>query len=255
MITAVIIARNEEHQIAEAITSAKKVADKVVVVDDQSEDATAVIASELGAIVLKADPSNSGFPDRVFRQGFQTVESGWILRMDSDERVTDELANELKKVAVSEEHQAASFARLNYMFGDYVRHGGWLNPHQVGFFKADSWDNSWGYGIHQQVGIFGKIKVISPDVAVMEHLDYYTIEQFVNRSFIKYAKHEAQIQFENGTKFTKLKLVILPTRKSIGRYLVRKGYKDGTRGLILAILLGIYDAITLIYLWELEKKS
>lgn len=87
-VTAVIVAHNEEEKIVEAINSARTLANKVIVIDDRSSDNTSRIATDLGASVVPALKENYANPELLFRQGFLIVETGWVLRMDADERLT-----------------------------------------------------------------------------------------------------------------------------------------------------------------------
>jgi glycosyltransferase involved in cell wall biosynthesis len=253
-VTAVIPAKNEEHQIAEAIRSAFLLADSVLVIDDDSQDGTARVAIEQGAKVIKGC-EHGGFIDKLFHFGFAQVDDGWILRLDADERVTEGLARELRKVMAEGKFVGASFARLHYMFGAPVFFGGWFKPFQVGFFRADSWDRSWKAGLHSQVPLKGETRVIPPALGHTIHYDYETIEQFIQRSLVSYARSEAAQKFEAGLRFKSGDLLIKPWVKFFGRFFVRKGYKDGERGMVLAALLAAYEIAVACFLWQLSKKE
>lgn len=254
MITAVIKAKNEADRIAAAILSARLVADIVLVIDDASSDNTVAIAESTGARVIAGVPHH-GSIDLLDRQGFEEVREGWILRMDADERVTPELARRLRAISGDEEASGARYARLNYMFGGGARHGGWFDPHQLGFFRFDAWDRTWGAEMHTQVPVFGQIHTVLPSDAFMEHFDYENIGQFVDRTLLRYASAEAAEMFARGVRFRKRKLLIGPFLRLWGRYVVRNGYRDGHRGLVLAALLGAYDIVRWSMLWELEKNN
>jgi glycosyltransferase involved in cell wall biosynthesis len=254
MITAVIKAKNEAGQIADAIRSAKSLSDEIIVVDDSSSDNTAELARALGARVV-CGRDHRGSIDLLDRQGFELVESGWILRMDADERLTPELVICLRRVAEGSAYSAVSYARLNYMFGAGVRHGGWFRPHQLGFFRADAWDRSWTAEMHTQVPVTGKVLTIAPRTAYMEHFDYESIDEFVHRTLSRYAAAEAREMYVQGVRFKRRHLLISPIVRILGRYFVRGGFLDGRRGLVLAALLGAYDVSRWSMLWELEKNG
>jgi glycosyltransferase involved in cell wall biosynthesis len=255
-ITAVIKARNEAAQIAMAIESALSLADEVIVVDDRSTDDTAAIAADLGARVL-AGLEHHGRIDLLDRQGFGAVSTGWILRMDADERLTPALAAELRRATLLPNAVAVSYARLNHMFGDVVRHGGWFDPHQRGFFRADSWQRDWDGGIHSQVPLRtgGDSLVIDPDLAWMIHLDYSNIDTFIERTLRRYAAAEAAELAASGARFSRRRILIDPFIRTWGRYFIRRGYRDGDRGLVLAGLLGAYDLARWSLVWELQEGS
>ena len=253
-ITAVIKAKDEERQIVEAVESALRLASRVLVIDDNSADATATLAWAAGAEVIPAI-AHHGQIDLLDKQGFMLVEDGWIVRMDADERLTDELIGELRRIVHSGVSASAEYARLNHMFGAAVRHGGWFLPHQRGFFRADSWSRDWDAHMHTQVPVTGLIETIAPSRAWMIHLDYDDIATFVRRSLSGYAAVEAREMFESGVKFRLGGLLVEPWKRTFGRYFIRQGYRDGLRGLVLAGLLGAYDIAKWSFLWELEKNE
>jgi glycosyltransferase involved in cell wall biosynthesis len=254
LVTTVIKAKNEEHQIAEAIQSAFLISDAVIVVDDGSSDSTADISIKCGARVVNGCIHN-GQIDKLDHFGFSLVESGWILRMDADERVTEGLAHELRKLIGEPGYAGARFARLHVMFGAPVYGGGWFRPFQLAFFRADSWDKTWGAKLHSQVPVAGKIKTIKPSVGHSVHFDYGEIEEFVDRSLLKYAREEASQKFDAGIKFSPLDLLIKPWVKFFGRFILRRGFKDGKRGLVLAGLLAAYEICVACFHWQLDRKN
>ena len=253
-ITVVIKARNEEGQIAEAIASANLITSEVIVVDDSSSDGTVRIATEVGAKVISGI-QHGGMIDKLDYQGFSMVRDGWILRMDADERITSDLARELIASVSDTKVSAVSYARLNFMFGEFVKHGGWFRPNTVGFFRADAWDKSWDCSLHSQVPIVGSIKSIDPSSAFMLHLDYLNIREFVVRSLSNYAHFEAVELKKQGKELRVIEIIFKPLRRFVGRYFLRLGFLDGFRGFWLASLLAVYDFLTLAYLWDLSRED
>lgn len=253
-ITAIIKAKNEAHRISEAIECAMLVADRVIVIDDLSEDATAKVSRSAGAEVVAGVP-HGGLIDQLDKFGFGLVESGWILRLDADEHVTRDLASALRAITSQADVNGARFARLHMMFGGEVRHGGWFEPHQLAFFRCDSWDTEWSASMHSQVPVTGRIVTISPKTAYSVHHDYDQVQQFVSRSYQNYARTEAVDDFNTGERFSVLMLVWRPWKRFIGRLVVRRGYRDGKRGVVLAALLAAYDIVYAATLWELGKDD
>lgn len=252
-ITVVIKAKNEEKQIGEAIKNALELADNVLVVDDQSTDRTAEIARALGAKVVRG-VKHDGLIDKLDYQGFMEVTDQWILRMDADERLTPGLVEQLKSLSHLEELSGVKYARKYFMFGDFVEHGGWLKANTVGFFRSNQWDKNWTCELHSQVPVLGNIEVIDASKGVMLHYDYENIGTFVNRSLGKYSRVEAMMKVSKGSKFSILRLFWKPFRKFFGRFFLRHGFRDGKRGLIVALLLALYDMMIEIYIWEIVQE-
>lgn len=249
-VTAVIKAKNESHQIEDAIRSAYLLADRVLVVDDSSSDDTAALARACGATVLMGLEHN-GHIDLLDRQGFSAVKSGWILRMDADERMTPELAAEAREIIELGNIAGIRYARLHVMFGAPVYFGGWFEPFQLGIFRSDSWDKNWTAATHSQVPVFGEIRTVNPKVASSVHFDYDNIPQFVERSLLRYAEIDAASRFNAGQRFKLLDLLLQPWMKFFGRLIIRQGFRDGHRGLVLAALLASYQICVACNMWYL----
>ena len=94
-ISVFIIAKNEADRIGYTIKSVRDWVDEVLVVDSGSVDATARISENLGAKVIHNDWKGYG-PQKVF--GEKTCRNDWILNIDADEKVSPELAEEIKQV-------------------------------------------------------------------------------------------------------------------------------------------------------------
>ena len=84
---------NEERLIGEVISSAKKICSEVVIIDSLSIDKTKSISLSLGAIVHEQPWLGNGFQKRV---GEDKSKNDWVLDIDADELVSDEMANEIK---------------------------------------------------------------------------------------------------------------------------------------------------------------
>ena len=83
---------NEERMIGEVITAAKKISSEVIIIDSLSLDKTKIISLSLGAKVIEQPWLGNGFQKRV---GEDAAKNNWVLDIDADEIVTDEMAEEL----------------------------------------------------------------------------------------------------------------------------------------------------------------
>lgn len=263
MISVVIAARNEERQIAECLASVVGWADEIVVVDDHSTDATVRIAEGLGARVLPMDgdqlPDDDprGRPDLVFRAGFLAARGDWILRMDCDERPSEGLKARLRAVAEADDRYAGvRFARRYYYFGDWLRHGGWFRSEQLGFFRSDAWDRSWPTAIHQHVPVTGPLlELPAREDLSMGHLEYDDVAQYVSRALVSYARADGRSRAQAEGPDRRPSFFLRPARRSLGRYVLRGGYRDGVRGAVAASLLGAYEVCAEAFAWEAGRRA
>ena len=84
---------NEERMIGEVISAAKKICSEIIIIDSLSIDKTKSIALSLGANVFEQPWLGNGFQKRV---GEEKCKNDWVLDIDADEIVTDEMALEIK---------------------------------------------------------------------------------------------------------------------------------------------------------------
>lgn len=262
MISVVVAARDEERRIGACLASVVGWADEVVVVDDHSSDRTAELAEQSGARVIRLAQRSfdgdelRGRPDLVFREGFLSVRGEWILRMDCDERPSEGLKARLRQVAAEDRYAGVRFARRYYYFGDWLRHGGWFRSEQLGFFRADAWDRSWPTAIHQHVPVRGEVlELPAVEDLSMAHLEYDDVAQFVTRALLSYARADGQARARAGGPGRRPSLFARPARRSLGRYVVRGGYRDGARGAVAAALLGAYEVCAEAFAWEAGRSA
>jgi len=253
-ITAVVKVKNESHQILECIKSIKNLTDNILIIDDFSDDDTVRICLDQKCKVIKG-VVHGGKIDLLDKQGFSLITDGWILRVDADERVTVDLANELIRLTKNTELSGVLFARKNEIFGRIIEHGGWFEATQLRFFRADRWNENWTANMHSQPEVRGKVISLNKYKYFSIHLDYQNLRQFVQRSFHNYAFDEAKDHVSNGVKTSIFKIVYLPLRKLFGKYFIRMGFLDGRHGFVLALLLSIYELLIQLYIWDMNRNE
>lgn len=91
----IILTFNEEIHIERCINSVKAIASQVVVIDSFSIDKTVHIAEGMGAIVLQNKWENNHAKQLNWGLENAAFTTDWILRIDADEVITPELANEI----------------------------------------------------------------------------------------------------------------------------------------------------------------
>jgi glycosyltransferase involved in cell wall biosynthesis len=90
MLSAILITRNEAHNLEDCLASLQGLADEIIVVDTQSSDATVSIAQRYGAKVAQPDDWLGFGPQK--NRALALTTQPWVLSIDADERVTPELA-------------------------------------------------------------------------------------------------------------------------------------------------------------------
>ena len=130
-ISVVIITKNEERYIEEAILSAK-FANEVLVVDSGSTDNTCSIAKSLGAKLVHHDWLGFG---KQKNKAIELASNDWVFVLDSDERITEELKTEILEVLNNPTHDGYNVARLNYFFGKFIKTCGLYPDYTIRLFN------------------------------------------------------------------------------------------------------------------------
>lgn len=248
-ISAVINTLNNEGIIERAIKFVKW-ADEIVICDMNSEDKTVDIAKKLGAKVYTHKRLEYVEPARNF--AISKASNEWILLLDPDEEVSNDLARRLKEMV--DKPITSNFVeipRKNIIFGKWIQNTGWWPDYQIRFFKNGSviWNNE----IHSKPQTRG-IGLTLPDdenLAII-HNNYQSISQFLAR-MNRYTDVESQYLKDKGYEFIWTDLLQKPFNEFLSRFFANKGYMDGLHGLTLSLLQALSFLVVYLKLWELSK--
>jgi glycosyltransferase involved in cell wall biosynthesis len=240
-LSVVIVTKNEEVNIEDAL---KSVADarEIIVVDSFSSDKTVELCSKYTKKVFQHQWE--GFAQQK-QKAVDHAGGEWILILDADERVTPELKTEIKSAISNADCNGYYIPRENYFIGKWIRHGGWWPDHTLRLFKKNK-----GHfevrEVHEKVAVEGKTAyLINP----LKHYTYRSISDFVLRAdnYSTLAAREIKKYSGNAGLFS---FTIKPLATFIKMYFLRRGFLDGTRGLILALLYSYYTLLKYVKAWE-----
>jgi glycosyltransferase involved in cell wall biosynthesis len=247
-ITVIIQVYNEEKYIAEAIKSAKLLSSDILVIDTESTDNTVQIAKKEGATVKTFPNSLYVEPARQF--GIEQAPGDWVFILDADERLTPELADEIKTTLPTTKNSYFKVPRQN-IFGNkkWLEHGGWWPDLQMRLIrKADF--VSWPSRIHATPEIKGTEGRLNN---AFKHLFHGDLQQMVQKTAI-YENIEADLLFKANRSVS----TGIFFRKFLGelsrRLFKNKGFADGDLGVIESIYQAFSKTITYLFLYE-KKNS
>ncbi len=255
LLSVAIIARDEERHIAAALASAQPVADEIVVLlDPRTADRTAAICQAHAARVIAAPFSS--FPAQRNR-ALHECQGAWVLFLDADERITPALAEEIAALKARwrqpGEPAVAGYwiPRRNYYWGRALRGGGWYPDHQLRLVCRDLARYDEQRLVHELVQLQGA------EANLHEHLTHINIESWpeLRQKQRRYALAEAATLQRNGVRFKPQNIILQPLRAIWRRFWTWRGYRDGALGLVLALTLGWYEAVTYWHLWKLERRA
>lgn len=255
MVSVVIIARDEERYIGAALASARPLtAECVVLLDPRTTDRTAQICIDHGARVVDA-PFGS-FPAQRNR-GLRESRTPWVLFLDADERLTGPLISEIAALD-AQEHPTSAFSvagywipRLNSYWGRTLRGGGWYPDHQLRLLHRDRARYDETRLVHELVQLDG------PAAYLHEHLYHINIESWaeLRHKQQRYALAEAATLHQHGVRFKPQNIILQPLRAVWRRFWTWHGYRDGALGLLLALVMGWYEAAMYVHLRRLEHQA
>ena len=247
-ISVVINTINEEQNLPRALASIKSLADEIVVVDMKSDDDTQVIAKKAGAKVYEHKRTGYVEPARNFAISKATGE--WILILDADEEITNELKNEIKRIVNNPKADYFRIPRKNIIFGKWIKHSRWWPDYNIRLFKKGH--VSWSEIIHSVPMTTGKgMDFDDKDTFAIVHHHYETIDQYIGR-MNNYTSEHAKNLVSGGYEFGWSDLISKPTNEFLSRFFQGEGYKDGLHGLVLALLQAFSELVLYLKVWQLK---
>ncbi len=217
-LSVVIISKNEENFIADAVKSAL-FANEVLVLDSGSTDETCSIAKNLGAKVMHQDWLGFG-PQK--NKAVELAKNNWVFVLDSDERITLELQLELLSILKNPIASGYYVARLNNFFGKSIRYCGLYPDYSIRLFNREKGKFN-DVTVHESVQINGDTDKLKNH---MIHLAFDTVKEFSN----KQKKYAALSQKKKNL----IKAFISPIWTFLKIYIFRLGFIEGWRGFIIA---------------------
>lgn len=250
-ISVVISAYNESQKIRDCLKSVKSIADEIIVVDNSSNDGTGTIAKSYGAKVFKR--LNNLMLNVNKNYGFSKARNEWVLNLDADERVTEDLRSEIMTLFekdVPDQISGFLIPRKNIIFGKWIEHTGWYPDFQLRLFRRSK-GKFLEKHVHEQLSVEGDVeRLVNP----MLHESYATVREFLLKFFIIYAPNEADQLIKNQSyTFAVTDFISRPFNEFIKRYYADKGYKDGLHGLVLSFLMAFYHFVVVCFVWERKK--
>lgn len=249
-ITAVIPAKNEEHNIERCIKSVQW-CDKVLVITTGT-DKTAEIAQKLGATVVQKSSSDTDDFEELQRNlnwANETATTDWVLRVDADEVVTPELREEIKQVLQSESHKveksddnkeivAYGIPRKQFFLRTFLTGGDWAYDRLTRLYRPQYCKYDPIVKVHEQFKVNGTIAYLKHHLLHYSHPDMQTLM----RKFDSYTTLEAK-ELKETKLSALLKLIFIPPYIFARWMLYHHGYRDGLTGIQAGMMRAYYDVL------------
>src|SRR4051812_38916692 len=245
-LTVIIPCKNERENIRACVASARQVADEVVVADSGSTDGTLEIAHELGCPIIQREYGTSGdFKNWAIPQAAHE----WVFILDADERISADLAQEIRDTVREPKHDGYWIYRLNHFMGHPICHGPWRNDRCLRLFRRD-------VGHYVGPTDHAEVKLGSGTVGRLgERLVHYTCTSYSQYlpKISRYAEVQAQLWNEDGRRPKLRQLLFRFPVRFIQGYVLRLGFLDGLAGLQVCALVAYLSWLKQAYLWQLQS--
>lgn len=254
MISAVLINYNEAHVLRRCLKSIKNFVSEIVVIDLGSTDESHQVFREFGVKVFTHSWVPYADPIRNF--AISKAKGDWILMLDPDEQLSESLIKRLQLFLLSEESKnnvAVNIPFKNIFFGKWISHTNFWPDKHLRLFKKGFlvWEDQ----VHKYPRVDGSIlELPDQEQYAVIHESYHTWSEFIIKQK-KYALSEAKNRKKEGETFSLFRLVWLPLREFLARFIKHKGYLDGINGAFLVIILMWYHILVEWYLVQGVKNE
>jgi len=232
MVSAVILTHNSQRSIAQAVQSVLW-CDEIIIVDDNSTDETKKSIQEYPVKWYLHDLDNNFASQRNF--GLEKSKNEWVLYIDDDEVVPEELAAEIKKAIGSSKVNGYYIPRVDYLFGKKMSFGETAYTQLLRLAKKSK--GKWVNSVHEVWEVEGETASLNH---ALQHNPHPTMYEFIADVNV-YSTLRAQELYKAGSKGSVGDIVIYPLAKFIQNYLFRFGFRDGIRGAILAFTMSFHS--------------
>lgn len=253
-ISVVIVTKDEERDIGDALESVKDFED-IVIVDSFSEDRTVEICRKYTNRIYQQEWRGYA---RQKQLAVNYAEKPWVLILDADERVTPELKEEIKHLFAhpsrTNSHGYLGFyvPRKNFFLGRWIKYGGWWPDYTIRLFRKDI-----GYveerEVHEKIIVKGSVGYLKNP---LEHHTYRSISEYIKK-MEAYSTLAAKEFVSKNPEPSETSLIFKMSLNPIFTFLkmlfLKQGFRDGIHGFILAVLYSFYTFLKYLKAWEMRR--
>jgi len=244
-ISTIVITKNEETNIERCLRSVAPFSREIIVVDSGSTDGTVASAERFGARVLQRPWPGFGAQKQF---ALEQAQQDWVFSIDADEEVSPSLCQEICALDFAADGYEMP-RRVRYL-GRWIRHGSWYPGYVLRLFRRGA-GRFTADRVHERVVVQGRKERLRHDLL---HYSYRDIGHHLGKidgltSLAAMQMHEA------GARSVLPGLVLRPPLEFLRVYLLRRGFRDGIPGLVVAALHGTYVFLRYAKLYELRRRD
>ena len=248
-ISAFIVCCNEERKIRRCLESIAW-CDEIVVVDSGSTDQTLSICREYTDRIFQRPWP--GFVEQK-RYALEQCRSEWALNIDADEEVSPELRTDIEGILANDDPSNVNafngyeLSRVVFFLGRWWRKGGWYPEFRLRLCRRTRTD--WGgEDPHERALVEGAIGRLKGE---LRHYTYANLADQV-RSLNSLSTAAAATLHRHGRRSSLLVILSRPIGRFFKFYVLKRGFREGVAGVLVAIFESAYVFLKYAKLWELE---
>lgn len=245
----VIICKNEAAGIERVLESISNVSSDIVIYDNGSTDGTLDVLKRFPVKTYQGEWLGFG---KTKKKALSFAENKWILSLDADEALDQQLQQQLKSISLSDPKVVYELKFKNFLGNKYLRWGEWGGDKHIRLFHTDfvNWDDA---NVHEQLIIPSGIKTQRLNGYIL----HYTMKDIVEYSnkMVQYALLNAEKYYAQGKKAGWVKRYVNPVFSFLNHYIFQLGFLDGWRGLVAARMTSFYTFLKYTRLHELHSKN
>ncbi len=246
-LTILVPTGNEEANIGNCLATLQ-FGDELLVVDSFSKDRTVEIAKEAGARVLEHEYLNSAAQKN---WALPKTAHRWVLIVDSDERVTPPLRDEILDLLQTKPPCSGYFIRRkNHFLNRQIRYCGWQRDKVLRLFDRDRVR-------YEEREVHAKVLAPGTTPTLRGQLLHYTFRTFGQywRKMERYSDWGASELHRRGEQAGFKRILLHPAARFFKMYVMQQGFRDGMHGLVLCMLGAFTVFLKYAKLWEYSVSA
>ncbi len=248
-LTTLIFIKNNQKDILDIKKNLEKIENnKIIFIDINSKDETVDLLKKYNLNFFQLN--NSLYVEPIRQKALDKVKEGWVLIIDADERLSDELADEIQEAIKTSNYSYFKIPRKNIFINKWLRYGGWYPDYQIRLINK-KYFVKWPKEIHSTPIIQGNGGFLKNPLI---HYFHGNLESMVKKTII-FEDIESELLFRANKDTT----IFTFFRKFFGelwrRLFKQLGLLDGKIGIIESIYQAFSKTITYLFLYEKRYKS
>ncbi|MEM1179667.1 MAG: glycosyltransferase family 2 protein [Acidobacteriota bacterium] len=248
-VSVVVTTFNEEHNIADCLDSLLW-ADEILVVDSYSTDRTPEIVKSYDGVTFIQRTYYGSAAQKNW--AMDQCAHDWILIFDADERCTEPLREEIRKIlSDGPKFDAYTIRRRVFFLGQVIRFSGWQRDQVIRLLRK-------GTGRYPNRRVHADMKTTGPAPLLKHRMDHFMVEDFHKYALriVKYSRWGAAQGWKEGKKPGLAEVFGRSVWRFLRTYFVQLGVLDGMRGLVFCMLqaYGTYLKWSILWSWRLNEK-